>query len=176
MGRLHKEQYLRATMSLSSENKLLLYCAQTKVTEYTLNEINSIISLPLNWQEVLKSASWHGVAPLVYHNLKSISGIPQEVMDQLKGAYCGNIARNMYLYAELRRILEGFREKGLNVIVLKGAALAQSVYGDIGLRPMGDIDLLVRKEDLDCAEQIMSTLGYSTCMDIKSQEWYRHNH
>jgi putative nucleotidyltransferase-like protein len=163
-------------LNTSNENKLLLYCARTKIPECTLNEVKSLVSLPLNWEEVLKSASWHGIAPLLYHNLKELSGIPQEVNDQLKKAYYGNMARNMYLYAELGRILEGFVEKGLEVIVLKGAALAQTVYGDIALRPMGDIDLLVRKKDLPYAEEIMSNLNYSTYMDSKSQEWYRQNH
>jgi Uncharacterised nucleotidyltransferase len=163
-------------MNTSKENKLQLYCARTKIPEDTQNEVENLVSLPLDWEEVLKSASWHGVAPLLYHNLKGISCIPLWVMEQLKRAYHGNMARNMYLYAELRRILERFGEKGLDVIVLKGAALAQTVYGDIALRPMGDIDLLVRKEDLPYAEEIMSTLNYNTDMDSKSQEWYRHNH
>jgi hypothetical protein len=118
-------------MNLSNENRLLLYCAQTKIPETTLDQIRSLISLPLNWEEVLKSASWNGIAPLLHHNLKNIRKeshlIPQEVMDRLKKAYYGNMARNMYLYAELRRILEVFREKDVEVIVLKGAALAEMV-------------------------------------------------
>jgi hypothetical protein len=176
MNKLHKRPYLRADMNISNENKLLLCCARTRISEYTLNEIKSIVSLPLNWEEVLVSASRHGIAPLIYHNLKNIAGIPQRVMDQLKREYYGNMARNMYLYAELRRILYRFGEKGLDVIVLKGTALAPSVYGDIALRPMGDIDLLVRKEDLPYAERIMSTLNYSTYMNGNSQEWYSHHH
>jgi putative nucleotidyltransferase-like protein len=163
-------------MNLSNENKLLLYCTRTKIPEYTLNEVKSLVTLPLNWEGVLKSAHWHGSAPLLYQNLKSISGIPQGVMDQLKRAYYKNMARNMYLYAELRRILERFSDKGLDVIVLKGAALAEIVYGDIALRQMGDIDLLVRKEELAYAEEIMSSLNYSTYMDSKSQQFYRQNH
>lgn len=163
-------------MNLSNENKLLLYCAQTKIPEYTLNEVKNLVTLPLNWEGVLKSAHWHGIASLLYQNLKWSPGIPQEVIDQLKIAYYENMARNMYLYAELRRILERFSEKGLDVIVLKGAALAEIVYGDIGLRQMGDIDLLIRKEELAYAEEIMSSLNYSIQMDSKSQELYRQNH
>lgn len=163
-------------MNLSNENRLLLCCAQTRIPETTLNQIKDLVGFPLNWEEVSRSAFWYGIAPLLYHNLKNISGIPQEVIDQLKQAYLGNMARNMYLYAELRRILESFREKGVGVIVLKGAALAGIVYGDIALRPMGDIDLLVRKEALPYAEEIMSALNYRTNMDSESQEWYRHNH
>lgn len=163
-------------MNLPNENRLLLCCAQTRIPEATLNQVKDLIGLPLNWEEVLKSAFWYGISPLLYHNLKNISGTPQEVIDRLRQAYLGNMARNMYLYAELRRILEAFREKGVGVIVLKGAVLAGSVYGDIALRPMGDIDLMVRKEDLPYAEGIMSALNYRTNMDSESQEWYRRSH
>ena len=85
---------------------------------------------------------------------------PQEVMDQLRAAYHGNLARNMYLYAELRRILEALREKDVEVIFLKGAALAKTVYGDIGLRQMSDIDILAKKEDLPKAVELLFHMGY----------------
>lgn len=96
-------------------------------------------------------------------------------MVRLGAAYQGNLARNMYLYAELKRILETLYDKGVEVIVLKGATLAKTVYGDIGLRQMSDIDLLVKKEDLFHAEKIMSGLGYYFHGNM-SPEWYRENH
>lgn len=166
-------------MNLSNENKLLLNCAHTKIPDAALNQVKTLIGLPLNWEVVLKSAFWYGIAPLLYHNLKGIQEgnfIPQEVMDQLKKANRKNMARNMYLYAELRRIVEVFREKDVEVMVLKGAALAEMVYGNIALRSFSDLDLLVRKEDLPYADKIMLGLGYSSYAGGKSQEWYRNNH
>ncbi len=165
-------------MNLSNENRLLLYCAQTRIPEATLNQVKDIISLPLNWEEVLESSSWYGIALLLYHNLNKIQEgclIPKDVMDKLKKTYYGNVTRNMDLYEELKRILEAFHEKGVKVIVLKGAALEKIVYGDIGLRPMYDIDLLVKKEDLPYAEKIVSELGY-LFKGNESPEWYRQNH
>src|SRR3989304_7122244 len=142
-------------MNISHENRLFLQCLQASISGNTGDKIKGVISLSLNWEEVLESAFWHGIAPLLYNNLKDIQEshlIPREVMAQLRTAYHGNLARNMYLYAELKRILETFSNKGVKVIVLKGAALAKTVYGDIGLRPMSDIDLLVKREDLPHAE------------------------
>jgi putative nucleotidyltransferase-like protein len=162
-------------MNLSNENRLLLYCARTNIPEATLDQVKNLINLPLKWEEVLNSAFWYGITPLLYHNLKGFQCIPQEVMDKLKEAYYGSMARNMYLYAELRRVLEAFHEKGVEVIVLKGAALAETIYGDIALRPMGDIDLLVKKENLSYAEKIMSESGY-LFIGNKPPEWYRGNH
>ncbi len=65
------------------------------------------------------------------------------------------------MYQELERILQAFDEAGIPVIVLKGAALAATVYEDIGLRPMGDLDLLIHPEDFSQAIRRMRSLGFS---------------
>ncbi|MBM3749312.1 MAG: nucleotidyltransferase family protein, partial [Acidobacteria bacterium] len=54
----------------------------------------------------------------------------------------------------------GREEAGLPVIVLKGAALAATIYPSIALRPMGDVDLLVPKDRLDQAVAAVRALGY----------------
>ncbi len=166
-------------MNLSNENRLLLYCAQTRISEDTLNKVKDIISHSLNWEGVLESALSQGIAPLLCHNLKKFQKshiIPKKVMDKLKKAYYANVARNMYFYEELKRILEAFYEKGVKVIVLTGPALDKIVYGDIGLRTFGDLDLLVKEEDLHFAKKIMSDLEYVSSRGKKSEEWNRKNH
>ncbi len=166
-------------MNLSNENRLLLYCAQTEIPVVIRNKVEDLIKLPpLNWEEVLASASWYGITPLLYKNLNDICEgrfAPCEIMDKLRADYHGNLARNMYIYEELKRLLDAFHENGVDVIILKGAALAKIVYDDIGLRPMGDIDLMVKKEDLPYAEKIMLELGY-IFKGNESPEWYRLNH
>ncbi len=166
-------------MNLSNEKKLLVYYAQTRIPEDTLNKVKDILSFPLNWEEVLELALSQGVVPLLYHNLKKIQKsklIPEKVMHKLKKAYYGNVARNMYLYEELKRILEAFREKGVKVIVLKGPALDKTVYGDIGLRTFGDLDLLVKEDDLPYAKKVMSYLEYVSSPSKMSEEWRKKKH
>ncbi|OGW51713.1 MAG: hypothetical protein A2Y81_09575 [Nitrospirae bacterium RBG_13_43_8] len=166
-------------MNLSNENRLLLLCARPKILENDVAQVKHLISLSINWNNILDSAFSQGIAPFLYNCLKTIQEkrlIPQEAMDQLKKAYHENVARNMYLYAELLRIINAFRDKGVKVIVLKGAALAKIVYKDIGLRSMTDIDLLVKKEDLPYAKEIMSGLGYVPKMRLLSEEWFTKNH
>ena len=47
-------------------------------------------------------------------------------------------------------------------LVLKGAALAHMVYADPRLRPMRDVDLLVRKADVERALDVMMRSGFRT--------------
>ena len=68
----------------------------------------------------------------------------------------------MRLYNELQTVLKAFNFKaaGIDVIVLKGAFLAELVYENIGLRAIGDVDLLVKKEDLGKVKRVLIHLGY----------------
>lgn len=166
-------------MKLSNENRLLILAARKRSFEDNPEEINSLLSCQIKWDELLNTAFSQGIAPLVYKSLKDIpekAHVPEDVMGKLKMAYHGNVARNMYLYSELELILRAFDEKGIEVMLLKGIALAGTVYGDIGLREMGDIDLLVKEEHLPLAKTIMSELNYEMQRNGRTEEWYRANH
>jgi hypothetical protein len=69
-------------------------------------------------------------------------------------------AKSLRLHRELTEVLEALRGVGIDVIVLKGAYLAQAIYKDLALRSMADIDLLVRRADLERTEAILATMGY----------------
>lgn len=166
-------------MNLSTENRFLLYCVQTRITKDTLDYIKGLHNLSLNWEEVLEIAISNGIAPLLYHNMKKIHEshfIPQEVMDQLRKYYYKNLVRNMDFYTELKKVLNAFYEKGVEVIVLKGAALAETIYANIGLRHMNDIDLLVQEQNLDIAKELMAELSYISYEGSRSKDWYRKFH
>ena len=165
-------------MDLSHENRLLVCCMQAGISESEADRIKDIIKLPLQWEEFLASAQWHGVAPLIYRNIKDLPEdlpFPSEVMEQLKATYYATLVRNILLFDELKKVLADFREEGLEVILLKGAALAKTVYADIGMRPMGDLDILIKRADLPQAEQRLSALGY-VFHGKNPPEWWRKHH
>lgn len=166
-------------INLSNENKVLLYCSRTRMPEEKAPEFTNLLSGSLNWKFISEAALSHNVRELLYRNLKSSScqdSIPDDVMEDLKRSYHETIARNMYIYSELRTILDALRRAGTEAIALKGAALAGFVYPDIGLRPMADIDLLVREEELEVADRVMIAMGYSPVHSTRSHQWHRDNH
>jgi len=81
----------------------------------------------------------------------------------------------MNVFAKLEEVLSIFSRAGIPGIVLKGAALTALVYRRMG-RPMLDLDLLVRKRDLDLAAFILSRLGYLPDESYHSQAWYKDQH
>lgn len=59
------------------------------------------------------------------------------------------------------KLLRQLNDAGIPVVVLKGLALIDRIYEGIHLRPMGDIDLLVKPEDLLRADAILQDQGYA---------------
>jgi hypothetical protein len=116
---------------------------------------------PDDWRLLASTARREGVAPLLHYILseaESLAGVPPDVQADLRRIYYATTARNLLIYRELSRILNALSP--LPVIVLKGAALAATIYPNIGLRPMGDLDLLVPENRLAEAVAHIKALGY----------------
>jgi hypothetical protein len=151
-------------LDLSSEDKLLLYCSRLSIDEDIKCKIEEILSNNLDWNYILDCSMKQGISPLFYWNLKKINcdkNVPSEIMKDLEKIYYSNLARNMLLYDELNKILMAFKKAGIDTVVLKGAFLAEEIYKNIGLRPMSDIDLLVKEEDLQKTKIELSKMKYS---------------
>ena len=150
-------------LNLSSEDKLLLYCARTSMSEDITHRVKGILNDCLNWDYIVECSTRHKISPLLYWNLSKIDNgkdVPEEVMAKLRKIYYESVARNRFLYDELSKVLKAFKDAGIDVIVLKGAFLAETIYKNISLRPMGDIDLLIKKEDLHKVKKELSQLMY----------------
>ncbi len=78
----------------------------------------------------------------------------------------------MLMWEEIKPVLESFKEDGIEVILLKGVALAELVYKNLALRPMYDIDLLIKKEDLPQIDEKMRNFGYSTNENYRNSLCY----
>ena len=70
------------------------------------------------------------------------------------------LVQGLFFRPHLAALLAGAAAVGLDLLVLKGAALAETLYPRPGLRPFGDIDVLVRPEDAPRARPLLENLGY----------------
>jgi len=97
--------------------------------------------------------------PLLYRRLEA-AGLNDPDMARLRGIYRYHWCRNQLLLAELRRLLAALRELGVEVLLLKGAALIQRHYRDPGIRPMSDLDIMVRPGDMDTVFGLLQERGW----------------
>lgn len=116
-----------------------------------------------DWMEFACAAQFEKVAPLLYYRFRQSSwpvGMPEGVRTFLTKEFYGAAAGSSLMFGELERVLSRLEANGVEAILLKGAALALTVYPDPALRPMGDIDLLIRPSDLRAAVDALEAMGY----------------
>jgi hypothetical protein len=149
-------------IDLRPEDDLLLCCAQTSVDFERAERIRSLLKNGIDWVYLSQLALRHGVMPLLYRSLKAVQpeAVPKGIMDQLQGNFLVNAGRNLFLTEELRNLLHVFEAHGIPGIPFKGPALAASIYGDIALRQFSDLDILIQKQDLLKARDLITSLGY----------------
>ncbi|NUM49190.1 MAG: nucleotidyltransferase family protein [Anaerolineales bacterium] len=124
---------------------------------------------PLHWEAPGQERGWlataerQGVAPLLYwhfHHGTWPGSLSAQGREGLTRLYYNSLAQNSLLMAELNHLLDLFAQADIPVMVLKGGALADGYYDDIGLRPMGDLDLLIPEAKMEPACTLIRALGY----------------
>jgi hypothetical protein len=84
-----------------------------------------------------------------------------EIKDNQQGLYYNNLKRNLSAIEQIKEIQSSLKQKGIEIILLKGISLISSVYSDLGMRSFADIDILVKKQDLSAIKSELEKLGYS---------------
>ncbi|WP_423459213.1 nucleotidyltransferase family protein [Ottowia sp. VDI28] len=97
--------------------------------------------------------------PLLYRRLEA-AGLHDPEMARLRGIYRYHWCRNQLLLAELRRLLAALHDLGVEVLLLKGAALIHRYYHDPGIRPMSDLDIMVRPADMKAVFKLLRERGW----------------
>lgn len=118
----------------------------------------------LDSTRMLERALETGVASLAYARLRewnSLASLPPHVVDQLRSAYFCFAAENIRYLGYTRQIFAACRTSNVEVMALRGVAFAERLYEDIALRPMSDIDILVRPDDRSKLERVLTSLGYA---------------
>ena len=101
--------------------------------------------------------------PLMYKNL-SEAGMKDPMMNIFKWVYDKTKSNNSILFHNISHLLGEFGKSGIEVILLKGTGLIISSYGDYGLRPMMDADLLVPTGKTGDAIRLITGLGWSSSL------------
>jgi len=130
-----------------------------KIPEARLEKLS-----PADGESLVDWALRFKVGGLFYREIKSRNFptelIPVDARNRLREAYRNRATMNTSLFFDALKVLKSLADNQLPVIALKGLSLAKNIYGDIALRPMSDMDLLVKEEDLVRAGRTLQTLGY----------------
>jgi hypothetical protein len=134
---------------------------------------NSLVINGVNWDRVKDLITYHELAPFAYSTLKDLDCyLPQDFREFLNNSYYYTLFRQLTFESEFLKIAKAFEEKRVDIVPIKGMALIQDVYLEKPPRPMVDIDLLVKEEDIEKSEVVFNDLGYKKdLLGLKEEYW-----
>lgn len=160
---------------------ILILSLRTVLTDKQLSDLSAVMGTEMySWEKLLSLANLHRVTLLWYLRMQQndlVRQMPDDLRDYLDALLEENRIRNGNLLLVLDRCLEAFCHDDLDTIILKGAAaLVDDLYGDVGARLMGDIDLLVRSEQLEQVEKALLTLGFQVAEEDRDNQFFSEHH
>jgi hypothetical protein len=105
-----------------------------------------------------------GLAGFLYRTLLK-AGMLEALQPQqratLETAYYQTVRSNLKLIHAVKEVLYAVNARQIRLVLVQGMDLLHTVYEDIGVRPMTDVDLWMRKEDFLTVIAVFGQLGYS---------------
>jgi hypothetical protein len=144
------------------ERELLLLCARTSADSQTEARITELLQQAVDWDFLIPTAHQHRVLPLLHRRLTrgAFDSLPESAVNRLRNAFQANARRNLFLTAELFRVMDTLSANGIQSIPYKGPVLASAVYGDLSLRQFADLDLIVPSDAVVRTRALLVERGY----------------
>lgn len=155
-----REISVASSTSLSPTARLLLLTAAVRPSDTALRQL---LSAGIDWDELCTLAQREKAAPIVLRHLErlglSLLGSEHRNLRQLARF---SVMQMLHLEQLLHQTLDELAERGIEAMLLKGSGLAYTVYSSFAERPMGDVDLLVRRPDAERAWLELQRLGWKS--------------
>lgn len=116
------------------------------------------------WKRALPWLDSSGMALYLLHRIEDLNAgdvLPPQVLARLRQNQEDNRERTAALMDEMRAIHQRFFAYGIEFAVLKGYSLVPEYCPVAAHRHQSDLDYLVASHHLDCASQILHSMGYS---------------
>jgi len=150
--------------------------ALRKTTETLARELAAPTSEPpcwteFEWRVARAVAAMHGVSSLLYAGLRWEG--PVSWRQFLRDQRDQSVSRHLHITRLLDVIDSQAHRDRLAIVALKGAALHASGIYEAGQRPMGDVDFLVRADDLEATARLLENCGYLAAFSARRHEVFQ---
>jgi len=161
-------------METRPEHELLLCCARNYIeAERVGRRLEALLGKDIDWVYLLKTATRHKIWPLLYWSLNSTypEAVPKDILATLRDYFYANATRNLFQTRELLNLLNLLQSNEIRVIPYKGVMLTASIYGNLALRHIGDLDILVHEQDFQKTKDLLIEEGYQPHLQL---HWEHH--
>jgi len=144
----------------SNEYRLLLICARRSLNRQDVAEAQSLIAAGVDWSLLCRHAEKHGLVPLLFHHLQG--NFPEAIphLEQQKQRFLKDTVHKLLWTHLLVQVLQALEAAGIRALAYKGPALAAALYGDVALREMSDLDILIDRASLAAGREVLLNLGF----------------
>lgn len=133
------------------------------------------------WPEAIDSSSmaqrvsYHGIAGLLLARAERMRGWPDDLRHAIRAEAHLQTLWEASHHRVLADLIERLAAGGIASLVLKGSALAYTLYADPAIRRRGDTDLLVRPGDQAAARLVLAQAGFARDEDrqLTQESWLR---
>ncbi len=144
------------SMENTAARRFVSACLEMQWNVLAEERARQLAAANIDWDAVRQFAEAEELAPFLYHWVRGKDLVPALLEQHLAAAYHTTAAQNTLQLNDLAHVLDLLAAEGVAVVVLKGAALIEGLYRNAAVRPMEDVDLLVRPEALPRAIKILS--------------------
>jgi hypothetical protein len=156
----------RLALDLSPEHDLLLSLARRRlIRTLTGADGEALPPLPrraIDERAFLEAAARHRLLPLVWDlpaDLPAEIGSPG-FREKLRAAYLLTFRTSLQIRGECKPLLDNLADAGIMALAFKGPVIGAMAYENEGLRSCTDLDLLIRKTDVERAVRVLGELGF----------------
>jgi hypothetical protein len=132
----------------------------------------------VDWERVLALVTVNKAAGALDSALTRLAdvAVPAAPREQIRRQRMVSDFHSAYLRQRLLQTLTAFRSNGVDVLLLKGAALGAVVYESAAARPMADIDLLIRPQQRAAAGAALGISEWKAELDPVRADLYTEHH
>ncbi len=162
-----------SVLMISSQHEFIAHCLTRELSA----EHGSTPLLPADWTNMATIAEQHSAAPIVYKWLKIMDiSVPVDARRTLAALALRHRLASKARSKALVLVLQTLDTHGIPAVLLKGAALAETVYAEPDLRPMRDVDILVRPDQAEQAARCLEQIGFERDKAHLSRYMADHHH
>lgn len=142
--------------------RILALCTSLPGSATVSDRLRGELHALASWDSLLEHAEANGLEPLLRaHLLEAEIQVPPRVAEYLTARWMQHAHAHAVRTRVIAEVLTVMEDERIPLVLLKGAALAHLVYDNPLLRPMRDVDVLVRGRDTRRAAGVLTTCGFA---------------
>lgn len=152
---------------MSAEFKLIFLLLRPGACSSDRPDVVDFVSQIDDWPEFCMLCQRHGLLALVLKVVRQYfpDDFPAEFNSSAQQRVFNHATHSLALTRALLELLELFSHHSIAILPFKGPLLGQQLYGDVGLRHFGDLDILIARDDVKQAVVLLAESGFVPELD-----------